>query len=196
MTLAAYLDLIGSPASSDWSTAQLRRPDPRLLADVDFRQDLLPPEASDARRGHWIFVGSDSYTRLHYHPGTQALLAQLHGKKRLQLYAPEATPSLYPYPWYSLAHNGSAVEDHFGETSRFPRFAQVRPLVVEILPGEIFFIPVHWWHDGQSAGDSITVTLFWRAPLSSWSFPAPGLRDLAHAALYTPVMILERLRNR
>lgn len=130
-----------------------------------------------------IFIGRDTFTTLHYHRGTQALLAQVTGRKQVVLFPPHETSRLYPEPWYSLFTNFSRI-DLEGEVEqrlqRHPRFAEARPLTCMLEPGEMLFIPIQWWHAARGEGLSISLTTFWRARFRDWNFPAPGIRDLCH----------------
>jgi hypothetical protein len=73
----------------------------------------------------------------------------------------------------------SRVDYRTPDHERFPRFKRAIPLELILEPGEILFIPVHWWHVTSVSGITVSVTALWRARLSSYTFPAPGLQTCA-----------------
>ena len=49
-------------------------------------------------------------------------------------------------------------------------------------PGEILFIPVHWWHVTNVKGYQVSITYFWASDRKRWCFPSPGREVQAHEA--------------
>jgi hypothetical protein len=155
---------------------ELESVSPRLLADVDVSRylDAAVP---------MLFMGRDTYMPMHYHGATEAILCQLHGSKTVTLYSPDQFSLLYPRRWYSRAPVFSRVDTRQPDLERFPRFARARPMTFTLRPGEILFIPVHWWHVTGVEGLQISMTCFWKAKLSCYTFPAPGLQTVARETL-------------
>lgn len=150
---------------------------PELVRDVDVSRyvDLEPP---------WeplLFVGYDTCMPGHFHGSTEALLCQLHGTKQITLFSPEQYHRLYPRRWWQRSPlfselPGRDIQAGTVDLERWPRFREAVPLCFTLHPGEILFIPVHWWHITSVPGFQISMTTFWKAKLSNWSFPAPGLQ--------------------
>jgi len=100
-----------------------------------------------------LFIsGGGARTRLHRDPfGTDAVLCQFYGEKRLVFYAPDAAASVMDADGY--------VDPQDIDTARFPAFGAIAPTFEDVLrPGEILFIPGSWFHDVTSLSDSISVT--------------------------------------
>jgi hypothetical protein len=123
-----------------------------------------------------FFYGRDTITGYHFHPFHEAVLCQVVGRKRVRLHPPTATTSLYPELPLSPYFNWSRVNVELPDLKRFPKYAELRPIDYELQPGEMLFIPVHWWHSVYGLGKAISVTFFWAASREQWSFPHPGRR--------------------
>jgi len=156
-----------------------------LVGDVDFSGlvDLEPP---------WeplLFVGRDTCMPLHYHGTTEALLCQMIGTKKITLYAPDQTPYLYARPWYRPAPlfsrvDGRSLQMGSPDFEKWPKLRRARPLQFTLYPGEILFIPVHWWHLTSVPDFQVSVTTFWKSKVRRWTFPSPGLQVFAREILF------------
>lgn len=147
-----------------------------LVADVDFREyqiDLNPPLKP------CLFMGRDVSMPLHYHANTEAVLAQLRGRKRVWLYPPDQSHFLYVRPWYGRTPFFSLVDARKPDLNRFPKFKRARAVEFTLDPGDMLFIPVQWWHLTQAIGFQLSLTQFWAADLRRWRFPTPGIRSAA-----------------
>ena len=130
------------------------------------------------------------------------MLAQLTGRKRVVMWAPEEDDNLYVEGSSSPPHHpvltcplslvtrGRYVE---GSSSRvadidswnddeFPRFRRAVPrrLETELTPGDVLFIPALWFHNVTSIGFSVALNVFWR------SHHAHGGGRHAASDLYSP----------
>ena len=47
---------------------------------------------------------------------------------------------------------------------RFPRFAEAQALAVTLEPGDVLFIPKHWWHFVEAMDTSLSVNVWVDAP--------------------------------
>jgi len=163
----------------------LREISPVLAQDVDVTDliDLTPP---------WeplLFVGRDTCMPLHYHGTTEAILCQLIGTKQITLYAPDQTPYLYPVPWYAQSPlfsrvDGRSIQAGQPDFERWPKLRKAVPLQFTLHPGEILFIPVHWWHLTSVPTFQVSMTTFWQSRFRRWTFPSPGLQVCAREVVY------------
>ena len=178
--------LVGDPPDSRlyMTEHELGVVSPKLLEDVDFSDyltDIAPFEPL-------LFLGRDTCMPMHYHGHTEAFLCQLQGSKRINLYSPDQHSLLYARPWYQPSPlfseiNGRQIHEGNPNYDRFPKFRRARPLEFVLEPGEMLFIPVHWWHLTSVSGFQVSVTHFWKARMKSWRFPTPGLQVLAREVL-------------
>lgn len=175
---------------------------PNLLDDLsmsDYIVDRLTPGVSS---GPCLFLGRDTCMPLHYHATTQAFMCQLYATKKVTLVAPEDTTHMYPRRWYQDAFVFSNID---GETQRtlaeqpaekdftqYPKLAGARLIEFTVHPGEVLFIPVHWWHLTTASGFQISMTYFWQHKAAPRCYPQPGLQVLARE---TFINAPRRVRN-
>lgn len=108
---------------------------------------------------------------LHFDSG-DGTLVQLHGVKRVALFAPSQSRNLYPFPLRrkGIAPWFSQVYLQHPDLQRFPRLeaALAHRIEVDLHPGEVLFIPANWWHEVSSVSEGWICSLnrFWKvAPL-------------------------------
>ena len=140
---------------------------------------------------------------MHYHPTTEAFMAQLTGTKKVTLYGPEQYGKVYPRPWYGQSYIFSDVdwetqramaknEPEHMDFDKFPKLRSARPMHFTVHPGEVLFIPVHWWHVTSVEGSQLSMTWFWMSERARWHYPSPGLQVRAREAMRVSRI---RLRN-
>jgi hypothetical protein len=79
-------------------------------------------------------------------------LSQIYGVKRYTLFAPDQTPFLH------AKGNQSKIDLDKPDLEQFPLFAKATPIVAQLEPGEILFVPTGWWHTTKILSPSITVS--------------------------------------
>lgn len=106
-----------------------------------------------------IYIGGagGTFPVLHYDgAGTHAFLMQVYGRKQYIIYPPEQETFLYPSP---VKPNLSLVNDvEHPDLERFPLFAKAVPITLVLEPGEMLFVPSHWWHTVRMLTPSITLS--------------------------------------
>ncbi|XP_028291125.1 HSPB1-associated protein 1 homolog isoform X1 [Gouania willdenowi] len=87
------------------------------------------------------------------------LVLQVQGRKRWHLFPPEDTAYLYPtrIP-YEESSVFSQVNVLHPDLTRLPDFSHARVHIVTLQPGQVLFVPRHWWHYVESV-DPITVSV-------------------------------------
>jgi ribosomal protein L16 Arg81 hydroxylase len=91
-------------------------------------------------------------TPLH-HDLTNNFMAQVRGRKLIRLIAPCELADVY-----NNRHCYSQVDLDRIDLARFPQFRNVRIIDLVIGPGDLFFLPVGWWHYVRGLEISITMT--------------------------------------
>lgn len=176
MPAREYLDRVRRPGS----------PGHYLRLQLDPPYDDLAREAPTPRyctrvvglkKNLWVGAAGTA-SDLHYDM-THNLVAQVEGRRRVTLFAPDESPRLYPHPARSLNGHHSQVRLDRPDHERFPAFRGARRVEVALDAGEMLFIPRGWWHHFESVSLSIAVNVFWVTPRH---LPALAAAKLAWAA--------------
>ncbi|NYH12938.1 cupin-like domain-containing protein [Paraburkholderia bryophila] len=88
--------------------------------------------------------GAALVTRLHCDLAN-SFLAQIHGRKRVRLYAPAQEAALYAFDSFNT-YRPCRVDVASPDLTRFPRFAHARGVDVVLEPGDLLVIPTGWYH--------------------------------------------------
>ncbi|XP_022084577.1 HSPB1-associated protein 1-like [Acanthaster planci] len=178
-TLHQFCEWLRSDATSAWSGTS---PNPLLKYSrgehwcyVDYKQMAFlfedHPEILEAVR--WsdlgfehrdgrqstIWIGSEgAFTPGHYDTYGFNLVAQIYGRKRWHLFPPSQTSLLYPtrIP-YEESSIFSPINIANPAVDRYPKFVESTPYVLTLEPGEVLFVPKHWWHFVESLEVSISI---------------------------------------
>lgn len=97
-----------------------------------------------SKRAVFMFFGCQgSVTPLHYDLDMAELFhTQLHGEKRVLLFAPSESRRLYRYPFTVR----SDVDLQKPDLERFPLVDQVNGLEATLKPGDTLYMPTGFWH--------------------------------------------------
>ncbi len=107
----------------------------------------------------YMYIGGKggSFPVLHYDgAGTHAFLMQIYGRKQYILYSPDQEPFLYASPTKLNLSLINSVEKP--DLTKYPLFAKATPTVLVLEPGQVLFIPSHWWHTAKMLTPSITIS--------------------------------------
>ncbi|XP_036593223.1 bifunctional peptidase and arginyl-hydroxylase JMJD5 isoform X2 [Trichosurus vulpecula] len=132
----------------------------------ELKQDICIPdycclgsgEEDDITINAW-FGPAGTISPLHQDP-QQNFLAQVLGRKYIQLYSPEESESLYPHET-QLLHNTSQVDVENPNLIKFPKFTEASYQSCILNPGQILFIPVKYWHYVRALDISFSVSFWW-----------------------------------
>lgn len=84
----------------------------------------------------------------------------IEGRKRFWLAPPAHDRDVYPCAPWSSVPNGARVDPEAPDLARFPRFARVRPTVLEVGEGETLLLPSRWWHHVRTEAPTVAVNTF------------------------------------
>ena len=107
-----------------------------------------------------LYIGGKggAFPVLHYDGvGTHAFLMQIFGRKKFIVFAPDQEPFLYgskEKPNFSLIN-----DPEHPDLARFPLMAQAKAITFVLEPGELLFVPSHWWHTTKMLTPSITLSI-------------------------------------
>ncbi|KAM9013270.1 bifunctional peptidase and arginyl-hydroxylase JMJD5 isoform 2-T2 [Ara ararauna] len=96
---------------------------------------------------------------LHQDP-QQNFLAQVFGRKYIRLYSPQDSENLYPHE-SQILHNTSQVDVEDPDLVKFPNFRKAAFQSCILMPGQVLFIPVKYWHYVRSLDVSFSVSFWW-----------------------------------
>jgi hypothetical protein len=174
-TIAEYVDYILDRGSGDRLKDIERRIDrgsplyclaykpfrdhPELWDDINlppFLADWWPHFDPAFRAAHfpkdqgWVFLSAPHATAALHQDSHHTItwLAQVRGRKRYHLFAPEDAEQVY----------FGAVDPLQPDWSRHPRLREVTGYSCVLSPGEMLFLPPDWWHHAVALDDSITVS--------------------------------------
>ncbi len=106
-----------------------------------------------------LYIGGQggAFPVLHYDgAGTHAFLMQIYGRKKFIIFPPSRGSCLYPSP---EKQNFSQINIDKPDLNRFPLYAEAVPTTFVLEPGEILFVPSHWWHTTKMLTPSITISV-------------------------------------
>ncbi|NXS78005.1 KDM8 protein, partial [Erpornis zantholeuca] len=115
-------------------------------------------EEDDITINAWFGPGG-TISPLHQDP-QQNFLAQVFGKKYIRLYSPQDSENLYPHE-SQILHNTSQVDVEDPDLVKFPNFTKAAFQSCILMPGQILFIPVKYWHYVRSLELSFSVSFWW-----------------------------------
>ncbi|MDO9103410.1 MAG: cupin-like domain-containing protein [Methylovulum sp.] len=114
-----------------------------------------------------VWVGPAGHAEpLHFDPGDGTLI-QLHGSKKVILFPPEQTAYLYPFGFYdTLPFWVSQVNIDNPDLDKHPDYSKAKQHRYELVlnPGQLLYIPTHWWHEVIALGDGYVCSCnhFWK----------------------------------
>ncbi|KAK1797908.1 hypothetical protein P4O66_007955 [Electrophorus voltai] len=151
------------PLSEHWAYADYKyvavffQEMPTMFKDVVW-SDFGCPGRDGRESTLWIGTGGAN-TPCHMDSYGCNLVFQVQGRKRWHLFPPDDAKHLYPtripYEESSVFSRVSVVQPDLG---RFPAFRRARAHCVTLHPGQVLFVPRHWWHYVESI-DPVTVSV-------------------------------------
>jgi hypothetical protein len=132
----------------------------------ELRHDFTMPTIMDGfvnELPYMFFGGEGSKVPLHYDIDmSHVLLHQIEGRKRLLLFAPDQSRSLYHHP-FTVA---SYVDLNRPDFAQYPALAGAKGWEVVLQPGEALFIPSGYWHYTEylDCGFSMSLRAFGSVP--------------------------------
>lgn len=98
----------------------------------------------------WLWAGPKGVrTGLHADWDPTNILHHLYGRKTLWLIPPQQTAACYPSEKFDLGATIASVDPFQPDLMRFPKYAQVSLLRVDLLPGDTVQVPAGWMHYAQ-----------------------------------------------
>jgi lysine-specific demethylase 8/hypoxia-inducible factor 1-alpha inhibitor (HIF hydroxylase) len=144
------------------------------LSQINSLQELGKKLHLKPITGYRMYMGHGGHTASLHYDIVDGTLCQLYGRKKVVLFPPSVTDSLYPFSiWKHLRHGlklracYSRVDIENADFQIFPKFetAQKQQQTIILEAGEVLFIPVGWWHEITTLEEdemSCSVSRFWQ----------------------------------
>lgn len=110
-------------------------------------------DGSDPANRGFVWIGPAGTVTPTHHDLTNNFMAQITGRKRVHLVDGLQVSNLYNH-----LHVYSEVDLENVDYDRFPLMRNVEILCHDLMPGELLFLPVGWWHHVRALDFSMTVT--------------------------------------
>jgi hypothetical protein len=173
MPFDQFIDLVSQPGAGNdayltaYNSARNTQALSALHPDLGFPDKFLDPAVEQPNGMMWIGPAG-TLTSLH-HDLTNNLIAQVVGRKRLLVLPASEVGKLYNH--LHVFSEISDLEDPALTLDQFPRLEHARFTEVTLMPGEMIFMPLAWWHQVRSIDFSVTITY------TNFRWPNDGYRD-------------------
>jgi lysine-specific demethylase 8 len=183
MKLGEYIDAISGPSRAGharpylgnipFDHPQTRQHLQRLKGALPFPNYFPNQIYGDLR----IWIGAEGQRSTIHNDNYHNLNAQLYGRKRYLLFAPEQHPQLYT----ALVNEtcwASPVDPERPDYAQYPMFEDAEGCEAVLEAGDMIYIPLFWWHYVVALDLSISVSRFsYLAETKYWTQPATPLMD-------------------
>lgn len=161
---------------------------PQLASDVSsFPAEYFPGWYHDGilRYAQFFMSGTGSRTPLHFDTlCTHNLFFQIYGRKRFILIPPSQKKYCYMRGWRWSAVNASAPD-----TDRYPEYRKTTPVVVELEPGDMLYIPSETLHEVITLSPSISFNIDWHTRGTAIRGVLSGLRGAPGGNVFYNLLI-------
>lgn len=144
-------------------SARVPRTLPELAPLVEFPFDVGADLPDDGQWRFWLGVGTPSV--LCHYDKPHNLNCVLRGRKHFTLFPPEQISNLYVGPMEGGGYGtpASLVNPVRPDFDAHPRFAEALEHAVhaDVGPGDVLFLPTHWWHSVRSVGLCAAANYWW-----------------------------------
>lgn len=177
MPFDQFIDLVSRPGAGNdayltaYNSARNTEAISLLHPDLGFPEKFLSRDVEHPNGMMWIGPAG-TLTSLH-HDLTNNLIAQVVGRKRLLVLPASEAGKLYNH--LHVFSEISDLEDPALTLARFPLLEHARFTEVTLMPGEMIFMPLAWWHQVRSIDFSVTITY------TNFRWPNDGYRDFPSA---------------
>jgi hypothetical protein len=177
MPFDQFIDLVSRPGAGNdayltaYNSARNTEAISMLHPDLGFPDRFLSRDVEQPNGMMWIGPAG-TLTSLH-HDLTNNLIAQVVGRKRLLVLPASEVGKLYNH--LHVFSEISDLEDPAVTLAQFPRLEHARFTEVTLMPGEMIFMPLAWWHQVRSIDFSVTITY------TNFRWPNDGHRDFPAA---------------
>ncbi|GMI01713.1 hypothetical protein TrST_g10392 [Triparma strigata] len=148
-----YSQRLGLEETNDFGKNEILPLDGDALPRKFLRVDNTP----EAHNVFWL--GQPNTTTSVHYDLHHNFVTQVRGTRRFILYPPSASASLVPHPYHHPRYRQSQL--YYVETGASSFWGDIarEPVVADLEPGDLLYVPPFWWHrvESNSKGPSIQV---------------------------------------
>ena len=120
--------------------------------------DYCAVSESDVVTNCW-FGPEGTISPLH-HDHYQNLFCQVYGYKRFIMFA--SHDNMHSHQHHLLKNTSQIDVESPNAIRDFPDFADKTAWIADLGPGDVLYLPLHWWHHVRSLSVSFSVSLWWK----------------------------------
>ena len=153
---------------------------PTKMADDIGHIACLPAPPAALVYAPRLFCGRRSYTDWHAHPRDDTFTCQILGRKEVAMLPPTEVSMAALRPVLMDTGIGYNVD-----LAKYPSFHELKPYRATLEPGDVLYIPVHWWHAVDAPDDGLFFTYahpFASPPSRTFDVFSPHVREALEAA--------------
>lgn len=160
MNLTRFVELMRSSGTQEKRCLSSQRPFSELPGLAE--RAKVPRYLPSSRKRLWFFFVSpaDLVTAFHYDIAHN-LHAQLQGRKRFVLVAPQHARRLHHPPLWRRDFFISPIDAEAPDLEGYPSFAGIERLECVLEPKEMLFIPSGFRHQVRALEESVSIGFFW-----------------------------------
>jgi hypothetical protein len=117
------------------------------------------PFLTGALREPYMFAGQAGGVSQVHRDFVNSFLVQLFGTKKFVFYPPRFSAEVYAMKSFSVSQH-CWVQVFDPDLKIHPRFGELRPLEVDVVPGEVLLIPAGWWHAALATDATFSLGTF------------------------------------
>jgi lysine-specific demethylase 8 len=155
--IRAFIDALRGGARDRYMMAPLDELPAALRADAPPPAYLNGTTVQNAK----LWIGATGVVSSLHRDLADNLHAQVSGRKRFTLVAPQQSACVYPNSFFDGVPNGCRVDVERPDYARFPRLREAEMFVAELGPGDVLYIPRGWWHHVRTLELGISVNFWW-----------------------------------
>jgi hypoxia-inducible factor 1-alpha inhibitor (HIF hydroxylase) len=110
----------------------------------------------------FVLLGQrDVITQCHY-DADENIFQQVTGHKRFIFFHPQDFGKMYLYPAHHARDRYSQVDLQNPDYSKFPKFKGIVGHEAVLGPGDVLYVPTHWFHEVETAADGPSLSIAFR----------------------------------
>lgn len=124
----------------------------------------LRPHACVAAKYDYVFGSAGVYTPYRYHTHSRMFIVPIAGRVRVKLAPWKMSKYLWPIKDYETYEFRSALNPY--ESKDIDK-TKIKGIDVDVLPGQMLFVPPHWWYSVKLTKDTTAATFVYNTAINA-----------------------------